>query len=117
MTHALYHAYSSSKAFGGVPEDYLDIHNFFDQGRKHLFDTRHRMFLHHTLGIELCEQMFGSYITNSDGRKVPVQHIAKQHILEDIGCVPTPQDWAELIQKKRWIAPRSKLLFRKANLQ
>lgn len=113
MSHALYHSYSSAKAFGGVPEDYLEIHEWFDQSRNYLCDARHRMLLHHAAGIELCIQQFGSYITNSRGRKVPTRHIAEQHLKEDLGCIPSLQDWADLIQRKKWISPRAKLLFSK----
>jgi hypothetical protein len=28
MTHAYYHAQSSARTFGGVPEDYLPVHNW-----------------------------------------------------------------------------------------
>ncbi|MFB6284102.1 MAG: hypothetical protein ABEK59_09260 [Halobacteria archaeon] len=114
MSHALYHAHSSAKAFGGDPEDYLAVHEYIDQSRNYLYDPRHRMLMHHATGIQLCIQQFGSYITTSHGRKVPTQHIAEQHIKEDLGCVPTLQDWAELLQRKAWMSPRAKLLFRKA---
>lgn len=30
MTHAYYHAQSSARTFGGVSEDYLAIHKWFD---------------------------------------------------------------------------------------
>ena len=30
MTHTYYHAKSSARVFGGQPEDYLAIHNWFD---------------------------------------------------------------------------------------
>lgn len=114
--NSLYHSYSSAKAFGGEPEDYIEVHNFFDQSRHFLFDPRHRMALHHSFGCYLACQHFGDYLTNSWGRKVPILSIAKQHIQEDLGCIPTLQDWAELITKKPWVSPRSKLLFKKANL-
>lgn len=114
MSHALYHAHSSVKAFGGEPEDYLKVHEWFDQSRAYLCDARHRMLLHHAAGIDLCVQQFGSYITNSQNRKVPTRHLAEQHVKEDLGCIPSLQDWAELVQRKSWMSPRARLLFKKS---
>lgn len=97
-----YHANASSVKFGGVPEDYIEIHNWFDQTKAHLADQRHRAVLHNSFGIFLCEQQFGdiiqmndgsfkktTYITNSDGKKVQVRDIAEQHVLQDLGRIPT----------------------------
>jgi hypothetical protein len=37
----------------------------------------------------LAEQVFGAALTNADGRRVFVRDLAVQHILEDLGFVPT----------------------------
>lgn len=98
----LKHAIISTKKFGGIPEDYLEIHTWFDHSKAHIADVRHRMLLHNSFGIWLCESVFGdiiqksdgsfvrtSYITNSDGKKIPVRDIGEQHVLDDLGTIPS----------------------------
>ena len=34
---------------------------------------------------------------NSDGKEIPVKVIAEQHIEEDCGYIPTPQDWLRVL--------------------
>lgn len=53
------HAKNSSRKFGGQPEDYIDIHNFFDWSKSTLADGRHRAILHNSLGIFISERLFG----------------------------------------------------------
>lgn len=85
------HARISAKKFGGDPEDYMEIHNWFDHTKAHIADMRHRALLHNSWGIWLCEQIFGdlillpdgtpkktTYITNSEGKKVQVRDVAEQ---------------------------------------
>ena len=49
------------------------------------------------------EQMFGTYITNSEDKKVQVRDIAEQHVLEDLGYIPTLQDYVEGMDIKPWM--------------
>ncbi len=105
MAHAWHHALSSSKRFGGTPEDYLDIHRWFDQTKAHVPDVRHRAILHSSFGIFLCEQFFGVTLTNSTGRVVPVRLVAEQHVLEDMGGhIPTMGDWLAEMPVRPWMA-------------
>lgn len=86
MAHPYYHAQSSARRFGGVWQDYIEIHRWFDQTKLHLADCRHRLILHNSFGIGLCEQQFGVTITRpSDGILVPTRAVAEQHVLEDMG--------------------------------
>jgi hypothetical protein len=99
------HAESSAKKFGGKPEDYIKIHNWFDQTKASVADQRHRAILHSAFGIFLCEQVFGDTITNSDNKVVSVRDIGEQHVIEDFGgkFIPTMQDWIEAIEFKPWM--------------
>ena len=63
MAHAFYHAKSSARRFGGVLEDYIELHRWLDSTKAHLADARHRLVLHNTWGIFLAEQIFGVAIT------------------------------------------------------
>ncbi len=103
MAHPLRHAASSSNKFGGKPEDYIAIHNWFDESKAFLADYRHRALRHHAEGVFLCEQIFGIAIINSDGKQVPVRYIGEQHIKEDLGRIPTAQDWLSQIRPQPWM--------------
>lgn len=98
--NTLYHAKSSVKKWGGVVEDYFPIHDFIDGTKAAMPDVRHRALLHNSFGIFVIERVFGHYITNSDGKDVPVREIAERHIIEDLGFIPTPQDWLKCISLK-----------------
>ena len=103
MAHPLKHAESSAKRFGGSAEDYLAIHNWFDASKAFLADFRHRALRHHAEGIFLCERIFGPSITNSEGKAVPVRYIGEQHVKEDLGRIPTAQDWLTQIRPEPWM--------------
>ena len=99
------HSKISVKKFGGKPEDYIEIHNWFDQTKAHVPDARHRLILHNSFGVYLAEQQFGKIhqksdgtwvrlpiIINSDGKDVSVRDIAEQHVLDDLGTIPTLEE-------------------------
>ena len=103
MAHPLKHAQSSAKKFGGKAEDYLPIHYWFDESTAFLADFRHRALRHHAEGIFLLEKLFGVAIVNSDGNQVPVRYVGEQHVREDLGRIPTSQDWLLQIRPQRWM--------------
>ena len=72
-------------------------------------DVRHRALRHHSFGIFECEQVFGLTITNADEVSVPVRVIAEKHVIEDLGFIPTPQDWLNEMKKAPWMANSKKL--------
>lgn len=102
MAHPYDHARSSAKKFGGVPEDYLHIHCWFDETKQYFADFRHRALRHHSAGIFWAEEIYGHTIVNSDGKTVPVRLIGEQHVKEDCGFIPTPQDWLKGIPHEPW---------------
>jgi hypothetical protein len=104
MAHPYHHALSSAKKWGGIPEDYLQIHEWFDETKAHFADFRHRALRHHSEGIFLCEGIFGVTIANSNDRQIPVRWIGEQHVLEDLGIIPSAADWLREIAPKRWMA-------------
>jgi hypothetical protein len=57
----------------------------------------------------MCEKLFGHTITNSDGRVIPVRWIGEQHVKEDLGRIPTMQDWFINISPKPWMDRIEKL--------
>jgi len=103
MSHAIYHAQSSARRFGGVAEDYLAIHEWFDASKAFIADARHRALRHHAQGIFWCEEVFGRTITNSKGRAIPVRLIGEQHVTEDFRCIPTLTQWLEYLPLEDWM--------------
>ncbi len=106
--HPYHHALSSVRKFGGKPEDYLHIHHWFDESKRSFADFRHRVLRHHAEGIFACEEKFGFTITNSDGKKLPTRHIGEQHVIEDLGFIPSLQDWCSCIQPQDWMLRMTK---------
>src|SRR5512145_2615071 len=121
------------KRWGGQVEDYQPIHDWFDETKKLLPDFRHRALRHHSEGIFLCEQIFGTTVTLStcarcgeqpqytdtglvavcppgptEGhiftpKQIPVRWIGEQHVQEDLGLIPTAADWLQRIQAEPWM--------------
>lgn len=103
MAHCYFHALSSVRKWGGLVEDYLPLHQWFDQSKAILADPRHRALRHHAEGIFMLETIFGATIANADGRIVPVRLIGEQHVREDLGSIPSFADWARLIPVQAWM--------------
>lgn len=136
MANPYHHAVSSAKRWGGEPEDYLEIHEWFDASKEIHGDFRHRMLRHHAQGIYECQRTFGTTITltapcsacdetgaaatdslgghgicavckgakkGPHGREIPVRWIGEQHVVEDIGYIPSFSDWCRALQAEPWM--------------
>jgi len=103
MAHPTDHAKNSARKFGGRPEDYLVVHSWFDESKALFSDFRHRCLRHHAEGIFLAERIFGINLRNSDSIDVPVRYIGEQHVREDLGRIPTFQDWATHLKVQPWM--------------
>jgi len=97
------HAVNSAKIFGGEPKDYLAIHQKMDSTKSVLADHRHRCIFHSAFGVFIIEDIFGTVITNSELKQVSVRDIAEQHILEDLGTIPSLQDWLQNMTIQNWM--------------
>lgn len=104
MSNPLVHAERSARKWGGTAHDYLALHQWFDATKGHLADNRHRMVLHNSFGMLLAEQVFGPLLTNSAGRRVFVRDLAAQHILEDLGFIPTLAQCLDELPLQPWMA-------------
>ena len=90
--HPYHHALSSAKKHGGTWQHFIDIHKWFDETKSLFGDARHRALRHHTAGIFWCEEKFGTTMLVM-GKEIPVRLIAEQHVMEDMGFLPTPEWW------------------------
>ena len=95
------HARLSARDFGGEPADYLELHEWIDSTKLHCEDFRHRAILHSTFGIGLAEQLFGPTIRNSVGNDIPTRELARRHIKEDCGQVPTVKEWLDALTNQQ----------------
>lgn len=98
------HARLSAKKYGGLVEDYLAVHDFLDSSKAVLPDIRHRAIFHNSLGPFVAEKIFGTTVKNANGLLVCVRDIAEDHIIEDIGFIPTITRWLEQIKIEPWMA-------------
>lgn len=98
--NAYIHAQISLKRRGGSIEDYLPIHEFIDCTKELCSDNRHRI-LHTMWGIRrVVVPIFGTNITNSDGKLINVKDLCEQdHILPDYQqrFIPNLADFADAI--------------------
>jgi hypothetical protein len=104
-----HHAVSAARKWGGTPENYIAIEEFIDSSKKVIPDVRHRSLYHHTLGVWLCQEIFGRTIKvprkKTDGFiEVPVREIAERHIIEDLGRLPSPADYINGMPIQPWMS-------------
>lgn len=102
------HARNSVKKHGGAVDDYIRIHNFIDESKAHFADVRHRALLHSTFGIFLAERLYGVYFKNSDGITVQTRDIAEEHVLEDLGRIPSVQDYLKHMELAPWMGGQTR---------
>jgi hypothetical protein len=60
--------------------------------------------LHNAWGIHLAVDVFGDFIVNSAGRRVFVKEIGEQHVLEDLGFIPSLSDCLTGLKLEPWMA-------------
>lgn len=102
------HARASAKRHGGKPEDYMAIHDFMDSSKSAVADVRHRCILHSAFGVYIAERVFGNTIVNSDGREVSVRDIAEDHVIEDLGYIPSLDKWLSAMEIQEWMGGPSR---------
>jgi hypothetical protein len=97
------HAKASVKRYGGKLEDYLDIHDLMDSSKMCIPDVRHRALLHSAFGCFLIERVFGVSRKNSDGKDYSPRDVAEDHIIEDLGFIPTVEKYFESFELQPWM--------------
>lgn len=97
------HAKNSANRHGGVPEDYQDIHDFIDSSKIAVPDMRHRTMLHNAWGCYLVERVFGVTRINSEGRKYSTRDVAEEHVVEDLGFIPTLEHYLKNMTLQPWM--------------
>lgn len=100
------HAELSARRYGGVPEDYIDIHQLMDSSKIAFPGNAHRALTHNIWFVTtILPKVFGAMRTNSDGKRYSVKDVGEFHILEDykFRFVPSAQDFLENLQVQPWM--------------
>ena len=76
MAHCYHHALSSVKKWGGTPEEFLPLHQWFDESKAITADFRHRALRPHAEGIFMLVIWTGkpAFMFASTEVVVPVVH-------------------------------------------
>ena len=97
------HSKGSVRRWGGESADYIQIHDFIDSSKQNMPDMRHRALLHSSFGCYVVERVFGHTIINSSGKEVSTRDIAEKHIIEDLGRIPTVEDYLKHLPMLSWL--------------
>jgi hypothetical protein len=95
------HSRHSVRRYGGVDTDYIEIHEFLDMTKAAHPDMRHRAILHNSMGPFIAVKAFGTTILNSEGKKIDVRQVCEDHIIEDMGFLPTVSYFLDMIPESR----------------
>ena len=69
--------------------------------------------MHSAFGIFLLEKVFGTYITNSDNKDVSVRDLGEDHVIQDMGFIPTLDRWFKNMPIEDWMMGKRKIKSRK----
>lgn len=129
MAKPIVHARSSARRFGGVAEDYLEIHDLMDSSKSAFPDNRHRALTHNSWFFFIVERIFGHEIDltctacegagchdgesglceqcDGSGKRgtASVRAVCEQHVLEDFRgrFIPTVADYFEGMEFQDWM--------------
>jgi hypothetical protein len=109
MAHPYHHSLSSTRKWGGAPEDYQGVHDWFDASKMIVADFRHRALRHHAEGVFMAERVFGLTLTLSTGRIIPTRWVGEQHVREDLGFIPSFAEWVKSIRPEPWMGRAQRL--------
>jgi hypothetical protein len=107
MAKPYFHSQSSAKKYGGIWEDYMEIHEFMDSSKAAFPDNRHRALTHNSWFIgTVLPKVFGeTFRRKSDNKIVCTRDIGEQHVLEDykFKFIPTVQDFLQEMDFLPWM--------------
>ena len=89
------------RRWGGVEDDYREIHEFIDSTKTLCADGRHRILHTHWAIRRIVVPAFGQTLTNADGKDIDVGDLCERdHLLADYGnrFVPTIGDFVANIE-------------------
>ncbi len=96
-------AIASAARFGGVPDHYLALHDWFLATGSWCDGAEHLLFRHHSFGIFEAESRFGPALDIGDGRRAPTRAVAERHVHSVLGRTPAAVDILRRIKGARWM--------------
>jgi hypothetical protein len=102
------HSRIHAKKYGGIPSDYDDIDTFIDSSKMTCPDMRQRAILHSAFGCFIVEQVFGITRVNSDGITYSPRDVAEDHIIQDLGFIPTTEAYLKNMTLQPWMSGTQK---------
>lgn len=107
MSKPFIHAKTSAEKFGGVWQDYMEIHELLDSSKAVVADSRHRALTHNSWFISvILPKIFGEvFKRKSDGVEVSTRDVAEVHVLEDYKnkFIPAATDFISNIPLEDWM--------------
>ncbi len=100
------HAMASAKRYGGVPDDYQDIHDLLDSSKAAFPTNAHRILTHNSwFLVTILPKVFGHRRQNSEGKWYNVKDVGEYHVLEDyrMKFIPSVQDYLEDMGVPDWV--------------
>jgi hypothetical protein len=109
------HCLQSCERFGGLPDDYLPLHQFINSARTVLPDEVSRCILHNAWGIDIAVRCIGAtFRRSSDHVRLSTREVAESHVLRDLGTIPTMLETLHAVPLAKWMyenaLPLSRLL-------
>lgn len=101
--HPYDHARSSARIHGGVWQDYLALHAWFDASKSVLCRFTHRALRHHLEGVAEAVFIFGAAIRNRNGVEIDTVELGRQHLLEDCPRIVSAHDWLAGFDIPAWL--------------
>ena len=102
---AVSQAQRSAEVHGGRLDDYLALHQWFEEPRAWSTRPGYGLFRHHTEGIAWAEKKFGAFLTLADGTVVSVRTVAERHVADACGGhVPCLGAWLTKLRRALWMA-------------
>ena len=96
-------AVSSAQRFGGEPEHYRAVHDWFLATQSWSAGAEHLLFRHHSFGIFEAESRFGPALDIGGDQRVPTRVVAERHVQRVLGRVPAAIDVLRRIRGARWM--------------
>lgn len=92
----------SALRFGGDPETYLPLHEWFLATRLWSDSPAHLIFRHQAFGIHETESRFGPALADG-AHAVPTRVVAERHVRSVLGRLPAAPDLLRRIRAERWM--------------
>lgn len=96
-------AEASARRFGGEPDRYRPLHDWFVATKRWCPGMTHLLFRHHSFGIFEAEARFGPALEVGPDRLIPTRVVAERHVQTVLGRIPAAVDVLRRIKGARWM--------------